>query len=87
MARPPILVEIFRLASAAGRKVPRINPITTAECAAAARRPHYSVLDNSKIAATFDIRLPAWQDSLASCMAQGMALAPAGSEEKEEKVA
>jgi dTDP-4-dehydrorhamnose reductase len=74
--------EIFRLASAAGRKVPRVTPISTAECAAAARRPHYSVLDNSKIAAAFDIRLPAWQDGLAECMAQSAALAPAGKEEK-----
>jgi dTDP-4-dehydrorhamnose reductase len=74
--------EIFRLASAAGRKVPRVTPISTAECAAAARRPHYSVLDNSKIAAAFDIRLPAWQDSVAKCMAQSMTLTPAGQEEK-----
>jgi dTDP-4-dehydrorhamnose reductase len=64
--------EIFRLASAEGRAVPRVIPITTAERPTPARRPRYSVLDNSKIASTFDIRLPAWQDSLAFCMAQGM---------------
>jgi hypothetical protein len=28
-----------------------------------------TLFDNSKIAAAFDIRLPAWQDGLAFCMA------------------
>ena len=62
--------EIFRLAAMAGRKVPCLSPISSTEYGAPARRPAYSVLDNQKIKTTFDIRLPAWQDSLAQCMGQ-----------------
>jgi len=73
--------EIFRLGAAAGLKTPRLKAITTAEYPASVRRPAYSVLDNSKIAMTFDIRLPPWQMSLAQCFAHSQSLA------SEEKVA
>ncbi len=61
--------EIFRLAAAAGRRVPRLKPITTAEYPTAARRPSYSVLDTRKIESSIGIRVPAWQDSLRQCLA------------------
>ena len=33
-------------------------------------RPHYSVLDKSKIKATYGINIPWWEDSLEECMAK-----------------
>jgi dTDP-4-dehydrorhamnose reductase len=60
--------EIFRLAAAAGQPSPRLKAITTAEYAARAPRPAYSVLDTRKIEAAFGIRLPPWQASLARCL-------------------
>ena len=45
----------------------RINPITTSQYPTAAKRPAYSVLDNSKIQKTFNIRVKGWKDSLAVC--------------------
>jgi dTDP-4-dehydrorhamnose reductase len=41
-----------------------VLPITTAEYPTAATRPAYSVLDNSKLASRFGVRLPNWRDSL-----------------------
>jgi dTDP-4-dehydrorhamnose reductase len=73
--------EIFRLGAAAGLKTPRLKAITTAEYPASARRPAYSVLDNSKIGTAFDFCLPPWQTSLAQCFAQSQSSA------SEEKVA
>jgi len=71
--------EIFRLAAAAGQATPRLKAIATADYAAAAPRPAYSVLDTSKIGATFGICLPTWQHSLAQCCAKSR---PSASEEK-----
>lgn len=45
-----------------------IHPIATHEYPVPAKRPVNSVLANNKIADTFGIKLPAWQDSLAACM-------------------
>lgn len=45
-----------------------IHPIATHEYPVPAKRPVNSVLANDKVAATFGIKLPAWQDSLAECM-------------------
>ncbi len=67
--------EIFAEAGALGLKTARVRPITTAEYPTPAARPAYSVLDTSKIARTFGVRLPAWQDALGRCMA---GLAPIG---------
>lgn len=60
-------VEIARLS---GNNECRINPCTTADYSTAATRPHYSVLDKSKIKATFGIEVPEWRESLAKCIKQ-----------------
>jgi dTDP-4-dehydrorhamnose reductase len=60
-----VAAEVFRLAAARGLKTPRLEAITTADYPTPARRPGYSVLDNGRIARTFGIRLPPWQESLA----------------------
>jgi dTDP-4-dehydrorhamnose reductase len=60
--------EIFRHASVRGAIVPRLKAITTAEYPTAARRPAYSVLDNTKFVSTFGFGLPDWRESLAGCM-------------------
>jgi dTDP-4-dehydrorhamnose reductase len=59
-----------------GRRVPALQPITTAEYKTAARRPKNSRLDCSKIERAFGLRLPAWQGSLESCLDE-LAGAPA----------
>lgn len=59
--------EIFRLA---GIEDVDINPITTREFPTPAKRPQYSVLDNSKLEKVFGVQLPDWRDSLKECLAQ-----------------
>lgn len=44
-----------------------IKPITTAEFPTAAKRPAYSVLDNSKIQKTFHVVQKEWKTSLQTC--------------------
>jgi dTDP-4-dehydrorhamnose reductase len=44
--------------------VERILPISTSEYPTPAQRPANSVLDNSKLLATFGLQLPDWPDSL-----------------------
>ena len=46
----------------------KITPCTTADYPTKAMRPRYSVLDKSKFVATFGIKIPAWQESLAECI-------------------
>ena len=57
-------VEIMRQA---GRQT-KVLPIKSSEYAYKTPRPHYSVLDKSKIKQTFGISIPRWQDSLAKCL-------------------
>lgn len=45
-----------------------ILPITTDEYPAPARRPAYSVLDNTKLLETFGLALPHWEVSLRQCI-------------------
>jgi dTDP-4-dehydrorhamnose reductase len=45
-----------------------VNPISTAQYPTAATRPHYSLLDKSKIKADFNVDIPYWKDSLKICL-------------------
>ena len=54
----------------AGITTCRVKPLHTEEYPTLAKRPHYSVLDKSKIKATFGIEIPYWEDSLQSCIEQ-----------------
>lgn len=47
-----------------------IQPCLSHEYPTKVRRPHYSVLDKSKIKDTFGIEIPNWRDSLAKCIAE-----------------
>ncbi len=49
---------------AAGRKCRAVEAITAAEYPTAARRPPYSVMSCAKLAHTFGLSLPDWQDGL-----------------------
>lgn len=58
-------VTIHRLAGITNCKV---NPIHTADYPTKAARPHYSVLDKTKIKHTFGIEIPHWEASLSNCV-------------------
>lgn len=45
-----------------------IQPCHSDEFPSKARRPHFSVLDKTKVKQTFGIRVPHWYDSLQKCM-------------------
>jgi dTDP-4-dehydrorhamnose reductase len=51
-----------------GHRVPNVQPIALAEWPGPAARPRDTRLDCGKLARTFGIRLPAWQDSLERCL-------------------
>ena len=56
--------EIFRI-----RKIPvKLNPILTKDYPTPARRPHFSVMDKSKIKSVFGLTIPHWKESLQECM-------------------
>ncbi len=59
-------VAIFARVQAAGliERTPRLVPISSAEYPTRARRPAYSVLDNSKLRDAFGLHLPPWQQGL-----------------------
>ena len=46
----------------------RVHPLHTAEYPTPAARPHYSVLDKTKIKQTYGIDIPYWEESLADCI-------------------
>ena len=46
----------------------KINPIETFQYPTPAKRPHYSLLNKSKIKSTFNIEVPYWKDSLDECL-------------------
>ena len=58
---------IHRIAGISGCHV---RPIHTEEYHTPARRPHYSVLDKTKIKATYNIEVPYWEESLAECISK-----------------
>jgi|SRR5215203_2519904 len=45
-----------------------IKPISTKEYPTVAKRPAYSVLDNTKVQKTFGVKLKRWKDSLRTCI-------------------
>lgn len=45
-----------------------VNEIETKDYPTPASRPPYSLLDKSKIKETFDLEIPNWEDSLATCL-------------------
>lgn len=55
--------------SLAGFDTP-VKPIMTADWPTAAVRPHFSVLDKTKIKATFGIEISHWHEALARCIAK-----------------
>lgn len=56
--------EIMKMA----RLTCKIYPIETKDYPTAAKRPHYALLNKSKIKKTFDINIPFWKDSLDECL-------------------
>lgn len=54
----------------AGITTCKVRPLHTAEYPAPAARPHYSVLDKTKIKETYGIEIPYWEESLAECIAK-----------------
>lgn len=61
-----LALEVFRVA----KLVVDVKPITTAEYPLKARRPAYSVLDNSKLSAAIGGGLPPWQEAVAAYLHQ-----------------
>ena len=47
-----------------------VRPLHTAEYPTPAKRPHYSVLDKTKIKQAYGIEIPHWEESLAECVCQ-----------------
>ncbi len=47
-----------------------VKPLHTAENPTPANRPHYSVLDKTKIKNTYDIEVPYWEESLQECIGE-----------------
>ena len=60
--------EIMRLSAARGGPSVPVVPITTAEYPTAAARPMNSHLDCRKLATTFGVALPPWQEGLTECI-------------------
>jgi dTDP-4-dehydrorhamnose reductase len=61
---------IFASLARRGRRVPKLQAITTAEYPTAAHRPRNSCLDSSKAERIFGVRLPPWRSSLEVCLDQ-----------------
>ena len=52
----------------AGITTCRVSPLHTDEYPTRATRPHYSVLDKTKIKQTYGVEVPYWTDSLEECL-------------------
>ena len=52
----------------AGITTCRVRPLHTSEYPTPAARPHYSVLDKTKIKQTYALDIPYWEESLAECI-------------------
>ena len=49
-----------------------VKPLHTTDYPTKAARPHYSVLDKTKIKNTFEIEIPHWEESLEECISNGI---------------
>ena len=56
----------------AGIATCRVCPLHTSEYPTPAARPHYSVLDKTKIKQTYGIEIPYWEESLKECVEELM---------------
>ena len=54
----------------AGITTCHVRPLHTSEYPTPAKRPHYSVLDKTKIKQTYNIEVLYWEESLADCIAK-----------------
>ena len=54
----------------AGITTCHVRPLHTLEYPTPANRPHYSVLDKTKIKQVYGIEVPYWEESLAECIAK-----------------
>ena len=54
----------------AGITTCHVRPLHTSEYPTPAARPHYSVLDKTKIKQTYGLEIPYWEESLAECVRQ-----------------
>jgi dTDP-4-dehydrorhamnose reductase len=52
----------------AGIATCHVRPLHTAEYPTPAHRPHYSVLDKTKIKQTYNLDIPYWEESLKECV-------------------
>lgn len=57
-------IEIFRISGINCM----VNPILTKDYPTPSKRPHFSVLDKSKIKTTYGLAIPYWKDSLSRCI-------------------
>ena len=57
-------IEIYRLSGITCE----VKPILTEDYPTASKRPHFTVLDKTKIKSTFGLTIPYWRDSLAVCI-------------------
>ena len=48
----------------------KVKPIETKDYPTAAKRPHFSVLNKTKIKTDFEVEIPYWRDSLAVCISK-----------------
>jgi dTDP-4-dehydrorhamnose reductase len=72
-----LALAAFEEASRHGLKMPRVDPIATADWPTAAKRPANSRLDCGRLAQVFGLRLPLWRDSLA-CTIDSILARPSG---------
>jgi dTDP-4-dehydrorhamnose reductase len=61
---------IFEGLRARDQRIPKLEPIGTADYPTPAKRPAYSVLNCTKLERTFGVRLPPWRRSLDACLDQ-----------------
>lgn len=47
-----------------------LKPVKSSEYRTKAERPHFSVMDKTKIKSTFGVSIPYWRDSLETCIAR-----------------